>query len=679
MLARFSTLVDALRYHALERPHDTAITFLKGAEREGASWTYQDLDRRATEIATSLRALNLAGKNAILIHPPGLEFIAALFGCFYAGVTAVPTYPLRFRSDNRADARSIALIEDAKPAVVLSTEANVAKARRLERRATGLAGPLWLATDGPGFRGHGDLQLPAVNPDLLAMLQYTSGSTRSPRGVMLTHRNLIDNQRVIADHMRHSTQSCMVSWLPPYHDMGLIGGILQPITVGFPLTLMEPAHVLQTPLRWLQTISRIKATTSGAPNAIFELCVQKIPAEALKDLDLSSWRVAFNGSEPIRSDTLKRFTEFFAACGFPSDGFFPCYGLAECTLLMAGRTGTRIEALERSSIEQLRVSLRSGGAPVVSCGKPGLGFQVAIVDPKTGRECEENRIGEIWASSASVARGYWDRPDETDKIFENALPGRIGRFLRTGDLGFVLDGELFVTGRIKDLIIIRGRNFYPQDIEGCAGFAHSAVLPDGCVAFGVDGLDGEQMVVACEIRRERRHRIDAAALIQAIREAIAEEFEIRVSTIHLLKPASLPRTTSGKLRRDACRQAFLEGKLEVVGEDPKKPRHTKQQSTSLGDRIRHELAAVLNVSEYSFDDEKPLSRQGLDSAARVESFLRLELAFGIQLDPNLINLEITLKDLIRAIDHALTARPERFDTLDPLSMKHVEDRPSGAR
>jgi acyl-CoA synthetase (AMP-forming)/AMP-acid ligase II/acyl carrier protein len=638
--AGFSTLIEALRKHAIDRPSKTAITFLLDGDTQSVSWTYAELDRRAASIASSLLHFGLARRTVLLAHPPGLEFIAALFGCFYAGAIAVPTYPPRFRRDQRVDARLAAVVEDARPSLAL-TDAAHRDACHLAT-AEGTVAPLlaWRATDDSRFAEHSGRADFGAEPDSVAMLQYTSGSTRVPTGVALSHRNLMENQRAIAEAMGHDENSRFVSWLPPYHDMGLIGTILQPIAIGSDVTLMAPAHAVERPIRWLRAISRVRATTSGAPDSMFAHCLRVVSPEEREGLDLRSWRIAFNGSEPVRAETMQRFAEFFAPSGFRADAFFPCYGLAEATLLVSGESGVRVETFE------------DGARRLVSCGRPARGVEVAVVDPETPRARGSGETGEIWLSGASVARGYWNRSEATSAAFGNVLPGRAGLWLRTGDLGVVRDGRLFVAGRLKDLVILGGRNYYPQDVEACAGGSHAALSPGRCGAFAVDGPEGERLVVACEMPREAVPGLDTADLLRGIRDAVASEMEIAVSAVQILTPGALPRTTSGKIRRGACRQAFLDGTWDVVDEWPTHVTPAAGPSSPILDEIAREVTSVLNAPGRSLDPERPLASQGLDSLGRVELILRLEARFRVAFDPTSVSPDATLRDLAAAVTHA---------------------------
>ena len=563
-----ATLVDALRERARERPGEQAYTFLLDGEAEGACWTWGELDRTARVIAGRLQQVAVPGDRALLLYPPGLDFIAAFLACLYAGVLAVPAYPPRGR---RPLARLGSILESARPVLALTVEAQVSSVRRALEPAGDAAPAEILATDGSG--GEVDAwRDPGLTPETLAFLQYTSGSTADPKGVMVSHANLLHNEEMIGRAFGQFalSQPVVVGWLPLYHDMGLIGNVLQPLILGAPCVLMAPMAFLQKPVRWLRAISRYRATTSGGPNFAYEQCLQKISEKDRGELDLSSWTMAFNGAEPVRARTLDRFAEAFAACGFSRRSFYPCYGLAEATLFVAGgeRTVEPVVArLDAGSLEQGRAVVAEDAAEgaeriLVGCGRPWLGQEAAIVDPATGQRLGESRVGEIWIAGASVAGGYWRQPEETGRVFGQRLAGSPHEFFRTGDLGFSHGGELFVTGRLKDLIILRGRNHYPQDVELTVENAHPAVRSGCAAAFAVDRDGEERLVVACEL--DRRLLAEAEAAAAAIRQAIAAEHEVQVAEIALLRPGGVPKTSSGKVRRRACRDAHLSGQLPVV-------------------------------------------------------------------------------------------------------------------
>jgi amino acid adenylation domain-containing protein len=561
------TLVELLRARSRDSAGDRGFTFLADGETEAGAIGFAELDARARAIAAALQDLGAAGERAVLLYPTSLEFIAAWFGCLYAGTIAIPVYPPQ---SSRALPRLRAIVEDARPRLVLTTAALQPRLLAACAEIPALPAAACVATDTLEAGLAERWREPAIDGGSIAFIQYTSGSTATPRGVLLSHRNLLHNSECIRQAFRQAPDSVVVSWLPLYHDMGLIGGVLQPLYVGGRCILMSPVAFLQQPSRWLRAVSRYRATTSGGPNFAYELCARKVPAPDREALDLSSWRLAFNGAEPVRAETLERFAAAFAPCGFRRESFYPCYGLAEATLFVAGGKG-------RPVVERFAAAALAAGearAPVdgdeptrslVGCGSAWLGQRLTVVDPKRGVERPPGRVGEVWLAGPSVAAGYWERPAESAATFGARLAQGKAGFLRTGDLGFLRDGELFVTGRLKDLIIVRGRNLYPQDIEATAEQSHPALRPGCGAAFAID-LDGEErLVLVLEVEPRAQPRLDVAQTAGAVRRAVAETHEVQAHEVVLVAAGAVPRTSSGKVQRGACRQAYLELSLPVVG------------------------------------------------------------------------------------------------------------------
>jgi acyl-CoA synthetase (AMP-forming)/AMP-acid ligase II len=564
--------VELLELRAGDRPGDLAYAFLsEGEETERA--TFGELDRRARAVAARLSEHRAAGERVLLLFPPGLDYVAAFFGCLYAGAVAVPAYPPRM---NRNLGRLLAIVADARPRLVLTTAALLGQSGAWRREAPGLAEPTWLAVD-PSDAGDGDgFRPPAVAPDDLALLQYTSGSTGDPKGVMVSHRNLLHNQRMMAASLGHGPDTVIVSWLPLYHDMGLIGNVLTSAYHGGPCYVMAPVDFLKSPVRWLEAIGRYRATFSGGPDFGYARCVERVTPEEIERLDLSSWKAAFNGSEPVRADTLERFAATFARCGFRREALFPCFGLAEATLFVAGRFATRPEtAWSRAGLAAGRAVPAAPAEEadvLVSCGTTTGGSRLAIAEPETGRELPEGAAGEIWLAGDSVARGYWGRPEATAATFAARLVPAAGGagptegWLRTGDLGFVAGGELYVNGRLKDLIVMRGRNFHPHDLERLVDESHPALRPGYAAAFSVEAGGAERLVLVAEVRRDRRRGLDAAEVIGRVRAAVRAEHAVDPAAVVLLRPGGLPKTSSGKTQRATARAAFLAGGLDALGE-----------------------------------------------------------------------------------------------------------------
>ena len=591
-IAEFSTLVEILRWRAIQQPEQRTYTYLVDGEAEGDNLTYAALDCQARSLGALLQSYQASGERALLLYPAGLEFITAFFGCLYAGVIAVPLPPPNPAQPQRILPRLRAIISDARPSVVLTTSAILSNAEGLITQASELQKLRWLATDKVSGSLAKEWQDPAVTCNTLALLQYTSGSTAEPKGVMISHGNLLHNSDYINRVFALIPDSVTVTWLPAFHDMGLTNGIIQPVYKGRPCYLMPPVSFLMRPIRWLQAISRYKATISGGPNFAYDLCTRRITPEQRETLDLSSWDVAYNGAEPVRADTMKRFTATFASCGFRPGTFHPCYGLAEATLLVSGGSlrDEMFRTIEVAALEQNRIvdarAQQQNVRTLAGSGHILQGTKVVIADPESLTACAPDEVGEIWVSGPSVTQGYWNRPEDSERSCRACLKDTgEGPFLRTGDLGFMKDGELFVTGRLKDLIIISGRKLYPQDIELTVEQSHPALRPACSAAFSSDGAGEEHLIIAAEVepryqpavrkspvgedraRPTGRLPLDVEAVVRAIRRAVAEAHDVRVHTVVLVRAGRIPKTTSGKVQRHICQASFLKGTLEKLGEE----------------------------------------------------------------------------------------------------------------
>ncbi len=567
-------LVRVLRRHADERSRQPACAHLLNRQAEYASLTYAQLDRRARAIAAGLQDMGFAGQCVLLVYPPGLDFITAFFGCLYAGCVAVPTYPPH---RHRMLERFQAVAADAEVRIALSNASGAAQFNAMmEAEKSGQTATSsrlsWLATDEIPDALAERWQEPAIAPDTLAMLQYTSGSTSRPKGVMVSHGNLMANIRAIYQAFGIRYEDSSVSWLPMYHDMGLVGGVLVPVFAGALNVSISPATFLQSPIIWLAAISKYRATISGGPNFAYDLCIRKITDEQRATLDLSSWALAFVGAEPIESGTLERFAAAFAPCGFKPSAFYPCYGLAEATLMVSGPrrdSGATVGSFRDAALTENRVEAVRNDAPqarrLVSCGSPVDGLRVAIVNPHSRAEVVLGRVGEIWVAGASVGQGYWHKPGQTRRSFDARLSdtGR-GPFLRTGDLGFMREGQLYVTGRLDDLIIVRGLNRYPQDIEATARGSHPLLESGYGAAFVADDHGCQRLVLVQEAARNGEK--DLTPALDAIRRSVLDEHGLALDAIVLVRSGTILRTSSGKIQRHACRAAFLAGELKALAE-----------------------------------------------------------------------------------------------------------------
>ena len=653
------TLIDLLRWRALQQPERCAYKFLADGETLTSELSYGELDRQACAIATRLESLGASGDRVLLLYPPGLEFIAGFFGCLYAGSIAIPAYPPR---PNRSMSRIQAIVADAQPTTILTTTAIFAELEQCLGRIPELKSLCWLESDRIARDRELLLswQISPIDPNAVAYLQYTSGSTSSPKGIAIGHNNVLYNSACIKQAFELTADSISLSWLPHFHDMGLIDGIIQPLYSGYVGLLMPPVSFLQRPLRWLQAISRYKVTHSGGPNFAYELCANKITPAQRENLDLSSWHSAYNGAEPVRAATLARFTTAFAQCGFRSSFFYPCYGLAEATLLVAGgligdapiECVVETTALENNQVVKLDPTTDRGqkGRKLIGCGRSWLDTKIAIVRPASQQQCKIDEVGEIWVSGTSVAQGYWQRPAQTQTTFQAYLADTgEGPFLRTGDLGFIQAGELFVTGRLKDLLIVRGRNHYPQDIELTVEQSHKA-LRSGCGAVVEILVDDEQQIVVIqEVERSCLRRLNVVEVANAIRQAVSQEHELQVDAIVLLKTGSIPKTSSGKIQRHACRTGFEIGTLAEVGRSEIErssdleigaelsredlltltPADARQQ---LLNYLQQQVARSLKIAPSQLDSHQPLSQLGLDSLMAIELKHYLETELRVTLD-----------------------------------------------
>jgi amino acid adenylation domain-containing protein len=649
-------IVSVLRHRAAAAQQRPAFIFLAGGESETARLDFALLDLWARAVASRLQGVTSAGERALLLYPPGLDYIKAFLGCLYAGVVAVPAYP---PSRHHID-RLRAIVEDSSPAVVLTTASLQEKLADGARMSWERGDLVWLATDDLLPEAASRWMQPQIFPETLAFLQYTSGSTGRPKGVMVNHGALMANEAAIQRAFAHDVESTVVGWLPLYHDMGLIGNVLQPLYVGATSVLMPPLAFLEKPVRWLRAISTYRAHTSGGPNFGYEFCLRKIKPEDRHGLDLSSWRLAFNGSEPVRASTLERFAAAFAGCGFRREAFFPCYGLAEATLFVSGACLGSGPAVRQFSLEAPPQG-PAGGA--VRCGRVAPGHALRIVDPQTLTDCGEGQTGEIWLAGPSVASGYWGHPAETEQAFRACMTGNGGGgpFLRTGDLGFLHEGELYISGRIKDILILRGRNFDPSDLERAVEEEAEGLLPGGTAAFTVTHDGEEALVLAAEVQRQFLRAHGAAPLFRTICSAIAKQFGVDIHEIALVPPGGVPRTTSGKIRRGACRQAYLSGDLKLLarsgGLAPQEesaretllPGHGAAERERIESLLCGEAARQLGCPQSGIDPSKSLAELGLSSLRTIALKHAADAAFGIDVPLALLVSDCSLAELTAEI------------------------------
>lgn len=567
------TLVALLRYRAQQQPDQVAYTFLVDGEQEKIRWTYAELDQQAGAIATHLQTQTAPGSRVLLLYPPGLDYIAAFFGCLYAGMIAVPAYPPR---PNRSLERLEAIVANSQASSVLTLSSILDNLERRIAEVPTLETLIWKATDTLPIVDFQDG--PDVTSEDLAFLQYTSGSTATPKGVKISHGNLIHNLKSLYRCFEINEHSRGVFWLPLYHDMGLIGGVLQPLYSGRPATLMPPLMFIQRPVRWLAAISQDRATISGGPNFAYDLCVRKVTDEQRETLDLSCWELAFNGAEPINPQMLEAFTEAFAPCGFRPEAFYPCYGMAEATLFISGGLKSELPILKTIQTEALKDNQAVAAQPqetrcqtLVSCGRSLPDQSLKIVNPDTLQCCAEQEVGEIWVSGPSIAQGYWQQPEQTIEIFAAYL-GEAGPFLRTGDLGFIYEGEVFFTGRLKDVIVLNGKNYYPQDIEATLEGCIPDLQTSGAAVFMAKINGSEQLVAMVEVERRMMSRCrqpeEQEIIFSTFHKAVWSAHELLLKEFYLVKPGGLPRTSSGKIQRYRCREMVVDGVDAIASSVP---------------------------------------------------------------------------------------------------------------
>ncbi|RKH49356.1 AMP-binding protein, partial [Corallococcus llansteffanensis] len=640
-------IVDILRERAVIQGSREAYRL--AGEAGDVTLTYADLDAAARRVAVLLQTHGVGpGARVLLVLPPGGSFIQALFGVLYAGAVAVPTQAPRAGAPVE-HARLGARARDARAAVAL-VAGDCGSALREELSGAGAVVVDVDNADGcTGMWGP-----PTLGRDMPALIQYTSGSTLTPRGVVLTHGNLLHHLEALRRGFRCGRDSRLVTWLPPTHDMGLVGGIFQPVFAGFPATVLSPTMFLHRPLGWLERISRERATHAGGPDFAYALLCRARASQPLPDtLDLSCWKVAFNGAEPLRAAILEQFVQRFGPHGFRREAFHVCYGLAEATLCVASRSGVRVESLQARSLEAGRAVAAREGNPartLVSCGRPLLPQeQVRVVDPEALTPCPPGFVGEVWVAGPAVAAGYWQRPEETEHTFHAHTAGGEGPYLRTGDLGFLLDGELFIAGRRKDVIKVNGRAHHAHDIECTVASSHEAFGAGRGAAFGIDSEAGERLVVVQEVRPATLREHGAAVLERAARDAVMSEYGVTLHALVLVR--RVPRTTSGKVQRAACREAWLARTLEPLKEErpsPEAPAPVVPAAEDLHrarEWLRQRIADKLGVEVARLDPRVPLGRYGLDSRIALELAGEVGEGWGREVSPTMLHEHPTVDGL----------------------------------
>ena len=691
-----TNFLDRLSYWAAALPEKIAYRFIAG-DGEIKTLTFAELDHRAKAVAAMLVSKGYAGKRALMMYPPGLDFIVAFFGCHYAAVTPIPAFPPR---RNRNMARIGAISDDAQASVALSVSSVIKSCEKWIKESPGLQRIPWLSTESVAAEFANDWVKPKASLDDLGLIQYTSGSTGSPKGVMLSHRNLIANCRMITRAFQTGRKGSICSWLPLYHDMGLVGGILNPMYCGTEDNLMSPVAFLTRPIRWLRAISKYKSIASGGPNFAYAWCTMKINEEDCEGLDLSNWKVAFNGAEPVSAAVMERFTEKFAPYGFSPEAFYPCYGMAETTLIVTGGSDEEapiVRPFDKYELVEHRVRRidenHENARSLVGCGKVLEEEEVLIVHPENHTPLPDDKIGEIWINSPSCGQGYWQREQETQETFRARLKPDNGKYyVRSGDLGFMDRGELFVTGLLKDMIIVRGANRYPQDIETTVELCHPLTRSGGAAAFSVARWDREHLVIVCEIERSPA-KDQWESVIKSIRKSVALEHDLPPDAIVLVRAHSVPKTSSGKVQRHACKRNFENGEdIHVIArwclwEESQNTESNHEYAPAeidgetLADSelapevvqaVIEQVRSALTDKTQTVEIDTNILELGLDSLARLDVAQSLERAFGGKIPEHVLQDIETVREVATAIQkYAGTKKtngevPESFYKLEKM-------------
>jgi len=689
-----NSLVDLLRLRAEVDASKTVYTYLVDGEEPGDAMSFGELDRQSRMIAAHLSDINAENERVLMLFAPGIEFLTGFFGCLYAGAIAVPTPSHNPTRLQRSLKRILAVAKGAEPTIGLTTSKLMGKVRAGFDEVPELKKIKWVIVDELDPDLAGQWVKKEIDRERLAFLQFTSGSTSLPKGVMLTHGNLLHNLECFDYGCGHDNQSVMLTWLPAFHDLGLIYGLLQPLFNGFQCYIISPVAFVQRPMRWLEAISRFRVTHTMGPNFAYESCLQKVTPEQLNTLDLRSWRMAMSAAEPVRKGTVDSFISTFAQCGFRSDSLCVAYGLAESTCLVSAthrrssaghyRERPRFLGLKDSALEQHRAEEAHDGLQQVNylanCGIPKPDMELLIVDAVKKTSCQQNIVGEIWIKGPSVAQGYWQRPQESSETFDNYLASGEGPYLSTGDLGFMRDNELYFTGRLKDLIIIRGENHYPQDIEWSVDKCHPKLRQGCCAAFTIDQDEEELLVVVQEVQRNYK-KDDYDDVITAIRKTISEEHDLKVYAIALLRTGTILKTSSGKIQRSACKVAFTDGTLkESARWYVKRPsdrqalinNNSAVTTASPARKVANELDASNGVVAFlrakidisSADYDKTLVELGLDSM----DFTELLVHMQAELNVNISTEELYQQTLSNILGVVEVQKNEKTGDIDAQAM-----------
>jgi len=650
------SLVEIISKRAAKQPNDIVYKYLGDGVNETESFTFQEIDRVARSISQALSEKLSKGDRVLLLFPQGLQYVAALYGCFYGGFIAIPAYPPR---RNRKMDRINSIIEDSGAAAGLVTEDVFKTIERNFSDDEMLKEMKWFKYENISSSLNPPELSKLPKPDDVAFIQYTSGSTGNPKGVMISHENIVYNSEFIRQSFGFDKNTIGMNWLPIFHDMGLVGGIFQAAYLGLINIGMPPVAFLKNPLNWLKAISKYKATTGGGPNFSYDYCIQKIKPEEVEGLDLSSIKNFYCGGEPVRKKTFKEFPKHFSSAKVRTNQMFAVYGMAETTLIVTGKDPASEPGYVRVNQEALSknklifVSEEEKGIDLVSNGRVWMETKVAIVNPETFEETDENTIGEVWIAGPTVAKGYWNKPEENKRTFNAFLSNGKGPWLRSGDLGFIFKGELYITGRLKDLIIIRGVNYYPNDIEYSVQQSHEAFKPNSGAAFSIQKDGIEKLVVVQELERNYLRNVDFDTLLASIRKTIADEHELEVFSVVLIRTGSIPLTSSGKIQRRQTRYEYLTGKLNVIAswqmDETTQEADEASFSKPTEDNIKAWLVQWIMKNQHfkkeEIDLNTPITSYGIDSLAAVTLEQEISSQFGFQWHVSYFMLNPTINKL----------------------------------
>jgi acyl-CoA synthetase (AMP-forming)/AMP-acid ligase II/acyl carrier protein len=667
-MKQHKNILDFFNQNASKHPHKTVYIILKDGETDTLEISYNHLLIDVKSIATHLLKYAQTGNRALLLYENAQDFIPAFLGCLYAGIVAIPAYPPDPMRLNRSLPRLVSIYKDAKPELMLTTDINLTLVDSLTSMYPEFKHTQWLSTNQVSKDLAQEWRYPDITENSLAYLQYTSGSTQKPRGVMITHHNLLDNQWAGKQLNQFSSDSIFAGWLPLYHDLGLMAYVIGAIYNDCLSILMSPIHFLQQPFRWLKAISHYRATHNAGPPFGYDLCVKHTSSEMRDQLDLSCWQIAGIGAETVFTKTIEQFTSYFKRCGFDQNAFRPTYGMAETVLYISGGiTYNKPLTISRKALGEgviVPTEINSKDAQkIVHSGHAGEGFDIAIVHPIKLERCDNQTVGEIWVKGNGVATGYYKNETATEKTFNAYIKdSHEGPFLRTGDLGFIQNNLLYVTGRLKDLIIVHGRNFYPQDIETTAQSSHTAIRKGCCVAFSINIEGAERVCLVLEIKKDAIHQLNADQVIHEIIRSVSQLHEIEIYAVILVYPDTIPKTSSGKPQRSLCKKEFTDIHLSIIHEwhqhiSPSSTIQPTSKAISFKEKqkkfaydeikqwMKHLIHEMISIDIKDISDDAPFEELGIDSSRSVSISGELEKWLGYDIHPFILYQYKTIDSL----------------------------------